>query len=324
MILDDGVQYQQCPACDLPVDWVDLTEPLWCCPTCDALVNERRSEAPECSRCKRPLVLVKPLVMRRATSEEDGKRSRPSVVLRTLVRLLGYVAVFLAILAPMSLALKAEWRWFVLAFFGPFYLLPVLMGGFVVFNIFSSIGELQDLIRDRRTRVIHGIEHGAAAVLEQAGFDVSSGETRSGFFRLRFNTYAPNPCDDPSKIHKAVADAVARIRSSEPHLAYHPRCGTSALVTAMLLSILSLAVAAVGLFLTITALTWLVLSAVLAAAFIIFPRPLGLLAQRYLTVSTDFMSAHVLRLVRHRSDRQIVYDVLMTVRLNEDKRGPAT
>jgi len=50
MILGDGIAYTFCPACDAPVDWVDLRVPVWCCATCDAMINKVLEVAPSCER----------------------------------------------------------------------------------------------------------------------------------------------------------------------------------------------------------------------------------------------------------------------------------
>src|SRR5215813_5401590 len=55
LILNDGVAYTFCPACDARVDWVDLRLPVWCCATCDAMINEARAERPWCTDCRRPM-----------------------------------------------------------------------------------------------------------------------------------------------------------------------------------------------------------------------------------------------------------------------------
>jgi hypothetical protein len=39
VVLWDEVAYPQCPVCDLPVDWVDLALPVWCCAGCDAMLT---------------------------------------------------------------------------------------------------------------------------------------------------------------------------------------------------------------------------------------------------------------------------------------------
>ena len=43
VVLWDHVAYSYCPMCNLPVDWVDLTQPVWGCPGCDAMQNRAAS-----------------------------------------------------------------------------------------------------------------------------------------------------------------------------------------------------------------------------------------------------------------------------------------
>jgi hypothetical protein len=58
VVLWDGAVYSTCPVCGLPVDWVDLTVPVWCCPSCDVMINEERQEPPRCEACEEPLVRI--------------------------------------------------------------------------------------------------------------------------------------------------------------------------------------------------------------------------------------------------------------------------
>ena len=55
VILWDEVAYTQCPVCDLPVDWVDITLPVWCCSGCDALQNQQVDAHPRCAACDLPM-----------------------------------------------------------------------------------------------------------------------------------------------------------------------------------------------------------------------------------------------------------------------------
>src|SRR5262245_5258992 len=58
VVLWDGVAYSACPSCDLPVDWVDVSIPVWCCPTCDVMINQQRDDHPRCDACDVALVRV--------------------------------------------------------------------------------------------------------------------------------------------------------------------------------------------------------------------------------------------------------------------------
>lgn len=118
------------------------------------------------------------------------------------------------------------------------------------------------------------------------------GQTHSGFFTIRI-------VDDgrisDDTVRRAAREAAWRISGGEADLALDPRCGTSRLVAAGLVSVLIVGAAVVGVAMGIHPGV-LTASTAFAAALMWFgSRPVGLLAQRALTVSTRFAAARVER-----------------------------
>src|SRR5262245_8070830 len=73
VVLHDGVDYTWCPVCSLPVDWIDLSKPLWCCDQCDAFVNEACDNWPECAACDRAMTRVQALESPRQSSRASRR-----------------------------------------------------------------------------------------------------------------------------------------------------------------------------------------------------------------------------------------------------------
>src|SRR5262249_35522107 len=98
-------------------------------------------------------------------------------------------------------------------------------------------------------------------------------------------------------VQDAASEAVTRILCGETSLAFDPRCGTSLLVAIALVSLVVTGAAVVGFW---NGIPLGILGASTAIAAIVVwcgSRPLGLLAQRLLTVSTRFADARVQRIV---------------------------
>jgi hypothetical protein len=143
---------------------------------------------------------------------------------------------------------------------------------------------------DARTRSLHGLEHATIAVLEQRGIPVNAGVTLTGLFDLEI---ASERGATVEQVRDATHTAIRRVASGEHALVYSVRCGTSYIVG---LLVMAVAIAGTG----ALALAYHVptgyafagtVAAVLAAR--IASRRLGLLAQRMMTVSPRFASAHV-------------------------------
>ena len=318
VVLWDGVAYSTCPVCDLPVDWVDLSIPVWCCPTCDFMINAHRDDHPRCPECALPLARV--YALEHPPADDVPRPSPPGrlgAVWEWLFTSLLLLLMLLGLGGPLlSLALDSQWRLLALGFAAPLLIVPVTMAGRFLWSLGSSFRELRALARDRTTRVIHGLEHATAKVLSQEGSIVYGGLTHTGFFELHL--YREGKAEDQAAtVRAAVKAAVRRIRGGERGLAYHPQCGTSMLVTVTLMALMALASAAIGLFMDLSPRILLAVGGTYVGVLLVAARPLGLLAQRFLTVSTSFRSARVLRVVRglERDGDGACYDVYFNVRL---------
>ncbi len=129
---------------------------------------------------------------------------------------------------------------------------------------------------NKQVRRNHALEHATANVLEeQYGVrNIAGMAFRDGFALYGLHIH-------PSELMAAAREALRRLKNGESHLALHPRCGTSLLVGQFLYAILFLVV-----FFFLNHLSLIELL-VLFASMMILSRPLGLLAQKYLTTSTD-------------------------------------
>ena len=89
------------------------------------------------------------------------------------------------------------------------------------------------------------------------------------------------------------------------------------LVTVALLALMALSAAAIGLFADLRPLTLLVIGGAFVGTMVVAARPLGLLTQVLLTVSTSFRSARVLRVVLglERDGQVACYAVYFNIRL---------
>jgi hypothetical protein len=161
------------------------------------------------------------------------------------------------------------------------------------------------------------LEHATAKLLDKEGVSVLGGLTHPGYFELYF---APESVDrdQAKRLRRAVNAAIRRIRDGERGLAFHPRCGTSLLVTVLLVALLALAAAGVGLLMQLRPAMLLSVGSGMILVVVVGARPLGLLTQRLLTVSTKLRSARVLRIVRRLEGaddvKLVCYDVHLAVR----------
>jgi len=323
VVLWDGVAYASCPACDLPVDWVDVSIPVWCCPNCDLMINQHRDDHPRCETCDMALVRVfalehPPADETPATRTPPGRLRRLwHEVLEVVVPAFVLVLVLLGLCGPLlSLALDPQWRLLALGLAAPLLFVPITMAGIFLWSLGKSLRELRDLARDRTTRVIHGLEHAAAKLLVAEGNVVHGGLTHDGFFELYMEPEGKAQ-HQAAKVRDAVKRAIRRIRAGERHLAYHPKCGTSMLVTVALLALMALSAAVIGLLVDLRPRTLVVIGGVFVGIILVAARPLGLLTQLLLTVSTSFRSARVLRVVLglERAGEIACYAVYFNVRL---------
>jgi hypothetical protein len=302
-VLWDDVDYLHCPVCGLNVDWVDLERPLWCCATCDVFVNEVRDDWPRCERCDELMDRVHALESPpppNATSEPGAFSSIAAAVFPAcLFALLVAVATHplgFAIIAPIALAF-------------------VVGAGYAIASIGASLGEFAALARDRRTRVVHGLEHACIALLAEAKLTPFGGVTSQHRFVVELLHDGRATTD---AVRQATEQAIRRIAAGETGLAYSRRCGTSLLVAVLLLSILVLGGVIVGL---LAGLAPHAIAALVAGAAVIVwlaSAPLGLFAQRLLTVSTQFSSAEIVSVVQAVAADGARSRFLVTVAIDRD------
>ena len=305
LVLMDGVAYEACPSCHTGVDWVDLTRHVWACPDCDAVV-QGESE-PYCDACERVLLLVHDPAKVQTT--EPGGRTIWDVFESDWM--LGFL--FVCSLAPLLImATHPMLRVALLAMAGPIVVLPVLLAISFLGMFSSKLSEIRALLSEK-TKVVHGLEHATIKLLEKDGFTVGGGVTLSEK-RFLVTLGAEGKRAASRAIKRAFKTAVRRIRGGEEDLVYDPRCGTSALVGVSLFALLAVAAGVVGLFMTIPPIASALALALLAGVPVVAIRPLGLLAQRLFTVSSDFERASPVKVIRRgRDDDATVYEVVVAV-----------
>jgi hypothetical protein len=237
------------------------------------------------------------------------KRTLPSLILDALV--------VLALVFPQVCAYL---RWPLLALYAviSWALLRRLSASWWILSIF----------RDPLTRITHGLEHATLAVLVEDGLPALSGFTHG---RDRFMVVLKAGDDyEAAAIRDAAARAIRRIRDGERSLAYHPGCGTSGVVSALSLWLVyatSLLFAfAVGGSIAI----FFVISVVVFRLWLACNTSLGLLAQRLITVSTEFTAATVVNVHEakvhkyRRPDNETWFELFVDVHVDASQGGLVT
>ncbi|HKD41784.1 MAG TPA: DUF6391 domain-containing protein [Myxococcaceae bacterium] len=307
LILNDGVAYTFCPACDARVDWVDLRLPVWCCATCDAMINEARAERPWCTDCRRPMNEIHTWE-RPPAPKHLAEGSRLSEKISSFFESAVGLAFFAALtLTPLSLALDPSWRWFVIAFMPVSVLIPLVLGGWILGSVAASFRELRELIGDRRTRIIHGIEHATVVVLLRRGFQVTHGQTDKGFFKVWLKSDRREGKRTPASgateaVRRACLKAIERLRRERWSLAIHKKCGTTWMVLFFLSALAAISAVAIGLFMNLPPKVLLAVAGALVLALAAGARPLGYLVQRTMTIGVDFHRTTVRRIIRRIED----------------------
>jgi hypothetical protein len=278
LVLADRVDYSWCPKCGGPVDWVDRREPLWVCASCEVLVTA----GGQCG-CGR---LLKRLLVPAVAA---GPTVPPPISFATARRIfIGFAMVWLALALPA----RAHEPWVQVLLFA-----ARIAGVACIAVIASSSAAIRELARDRKTRILHGLEHATIKLLERRDLEVRSGCTFDGFFVLDVE-HDGRWWERLDEVRDAATEAIARIRAGEHKLAYDRRCGTSLLVAGLVV-----AVAITAVWIAALVLGWpdeIVMSATIGALGIamLSARTLGLAAQRVLTVSTELASARVIEVTR--------------------------
>ncbi|HEU0029052.1 MAG TPA: DUF6391 domain-containing protein [Kofleriaceae bacterium] len=304
--LHDGVEYAWCPRCGGAVDWIDGRSHVWICTPCDRVVAGAAVAAP-CTSCARALTHVSgPVVVDagRGTSIESALRTMFAIVI-------GLQTVF-AVLDPDGFPYLARVLW---------ALQLVALGYLVVIAVSSR--ELRALASDRTARVIHGLEHATANVLAERGIPVRGGLTGHGMFALEL-AHDPRTFEAlETTIRLATEDAISRIRFGERRLALHDRCGTSVIVAMLLVALAVFGVGVVGLVLGVPVGLRFAFTVLTAGGAYALARPIGRLAQRGLTVSTEFSSAVVLDVVKEISATGDQVRIAVTLDVIPRARGAA-
>lgn len=139
----------------------------------------------------------------------------------------------------------------------------------------SAPAQLRALVRDRRLRRNHALEHATINVIEERfGPSRLSGQAGAEGFVIRGGV-------SPQVVAEAASEALERLRAGERRLAIHPRCGTTLLASQLVLAVTFLA--ALLVFDSFSLLPFLL--GILAAA-LLGPR-LSPLMQRWLTTDAD-------------------------------------
>src|SRR5262249_57664637 len=179
------------------------------------------------------------------------------------------------------------------------------------------------LARDRRTRVTHGLEHATIHVLQEMGAEVRHGLTIRNTFMIELDNDGRN-WDRYHDVLTATLAAIGRITAGERGIAYAPDCGTSLMVgyAVWAIAVFAAGVAAAILGVPIGITFAGTVAAALAAR--LSKRALGLAAQHWLTVSTDFVSASHVRVARDliAAGTRVVFTVTLDVVVRDDRAEP--
>lgn len=234
--------------------------------------------------------------------------------------------VVLSLVPTLSFSLDPRWRDLGLALLLPVVLIPLLLAGFIVGSVAASGRELRELIRDRKTRVIHGIEHATVVMLLRQGFQVRGGQTDQGYFKLWLEGDSRNGeriLDGATDaVRRACTEGIANLRTERWSIAIHPKCGTTWMVLFLLASLGSIASVAIGLFTTLEPKLLLATVGAFFAVLVLGSRPLGNLLQRAMTIDVDFRQASVQRIIRRALPQDVIcYYVHLDVDLDDVEGG---
>ncbi len=283
-MFDDGVEYAWCPRCNATVDWIDGRFDVSVCDACDLVVNKLQSSH-ECPNCHEPLVHVSPPLDRwRGTRAPAASPSLLGMARRAGIALLVLQTVF-ALFDPHGFP-----------YLGPLLVFSQLGAVVTLAWLALSSRELRALASDHGTRIVHGLEHATANVLEERGFPLLGGQTRRGRFALEIVHDGKHYEFLEDSVALAAKDAISRLRFGEDRLAFDPRCGTSLLVAIALLALSIAGSGAAALFLGMATGTAFALTVIAGWLARLVARRAGLAVQRWLTVSTAFASAVVTRI----------------------------
>ncbi len=139
-----------------------------------------------------------------------------------------------------------------------------------------------DFLLTRRVRQNHALEHATVTILAGTlpGLSVSARSNTRGF-----TIFADV---DPTLVRRCANEALTRLRAGEAELAIHPNCGTNLAV--------GMSLAMIGSLWSLTALrprTRVASALASSIAGAMVARPLGSLAQKYLTTQPDLSDVRI-------------------------------
>jgi hypothetical protein len=273
------------------VDWVDRTTDVWACPRCDAFIDGATDE-PFCTRCRRGMHrILDPADQHTLYTRPTAPSRTVELVFKALVYGVGGLLLFGFLVFLLSMAMDVHWRDFVLSHMTFVLLFPLIPALAIVHGLWEARRELVALFRSRKTRVVHGLEHATIAMLEEDGVTVRSGLSDHWGFRVDLEVDESRV--DEAALRGAAEEAIRRVVAGDDGLTITRLCGTSLLVGVLLASLTFLAFLVVGLVGALQLPMILLLAGLGLGLVMVGRHPLGLLAQRYLTVSTDFQTASV-------------------------------
>lgn len=170
---------------------------------------------------------------------------------------------------------------------GAWVFLPVYLTASSFLTVMVAPRQMLTVARDKRIRRVHSCEHATVNILEEwFGPQPRLGgvATEDGFYLWGAEEY------DPATLLRASSTGLERMKCGESFLAYHGRCGTSLLMARFVFALAFLAI--------FTAIGHFTLGSVffaLASSWIL-NRPLGVLAQRYLTTSPEVRGIKIMHI----------------------------
>ncbi len=192
----------------------------------------------------------------------------------------------------MTLLLLAGPLFLPLLFLGILFL-PFILFWLIVFQSVQTLIltpiSLWQTFTNKQVRRNHALEHATANVLEEK---YGSSRVAGMAFKDGFKLFGDLP--HPSLMVEAAREGLQRLRNGESRLAIHPRCGTA-------LAIGQFIFAASFIFIVFFLHSISIIDILLAIGLsFLLSKPLGLLAQKFLTTSTDVKD---MKLVDLKADR---------------------
>lgn len=157
---------------------------------------------------------------------------------------------------------------------------------------------LEDIVLSRRTRQNHALEHATITILSDMipNLGVSAHSNPWGF--IVFGDI------DLGQLRRAAEEALQRLQAGEAELAIHPNCGTNIAVGLSLMTIGTMLGMASGRMRTRVAS-----AAAASVVGLLAARPLGQLAQKYVTTLPDLAGVRITEIYRRKILNYIIIEV---------------